>query len=83
MKVVLPMVAMVFFSVLYAATYVWMRRPKFGESEKPTMRLDSRSMMTPSVSKDDHRPVGQTFHDVRDALESTHDQVELLKGGDW
>ena len=81
MKVVLPMVAMVFFSVLYAGAYVWMRRPKFGESEKPTMRLDSRSIMAPPDPKDDHRGVEQPLRNVRDALESTHDQVELLKRG--
>ena len=79
MKVVLPMVAMVFFSVLYAGTYVWMRRPKFGESEKPTMRIDSRSVLALSDPKDDHRGVEQPLRNVRDALESTHDQVEPLK----
>jgi hypothetical protein len=81
MKVVVPMVAMLSFSVLYAGTYVWMRRPKFGESEKPIMGLDSRSIMAPSNPKDDYRGVEQPLRNVRDALESTHDQVELLKKG--
>ena len=81
MSFVLPMAAMVFFCVMYVATYIWMRRPKFGESEKPTMRLDSRSIMAPSDPKDDHRGVEQPLRNVRDALESTHDQVELLKRG--
>lgn len=82
MKVVVPMVAMLSFSVLYAGTYVWMRRPKFGESEKSSVGLDSLSIMAPSNSKDDHRRVAQPARNVRDALKSTHDQVELLnKGG--
>ena len=31
MAVVIPLIAMVFFSALYAGAYVWMRRSSFGE----------------------------------------------------
>jgi hypothetical protein len=81
MNFVLPVVAMVFFSVLYVGAYAWMRRPKFGESEKPTMRIDSRSVRALSSPKDDRRGAEPALRNVRDASQSTHDQVEMLKRG--
>ena len=55
MNVGLPMVAMVLFCVVFVGMYVWMRRPNFGESVKPTVRIRSTSIKTLSTSKDDHR----------------------------
>ncbi|HEY5304448.1 MAG TPA: hypothetical protein VIJ86_10370 [Acidimicrobiales bacterium] len=34
MAVVFPIVMMLLFCSLYAGAYIWMRRPKFGESER-------------------------------------------------
>jgi hypothetical protein len=31
MSFVIPIIVMVFFSALYAGTYIWMRRASFGE----------------------------------------------------
>jgi hypothetical protein len=33
MMFAVPIIVMVFFSVLYTAAYIWMRRASFGESE--------------------------------------------------
>lgn len=79
MTVVLPIVAMVFFSVLYVGTYAWMRRPKFGESEKRTVGVDSWSTVVPSNPKDDHRATALSVRDVRDQSTSTHDHVGMHK----
>ena len=77
MTVVLPIVAMVFFSVLYVGAYAWMRRPKFGESEKRTVRVDSRSIVVLSNPTDDHRTIGLSRRDVRDGSKSTHEHVGM------
>ncbi len=38
MAVVFPIVMMLLFCSLYAGAYIWMRRPKFGESERTQRR---------------------------------------------
>ena len=79
MNVVLPMVAMVLFSVLFVGTYAWMRRPGFGESEKPKMRISSEPIKALSNRKDDHRGVEHSLRNARDASEPTQDQMDMLK----
>ena len=79
MNVVLPMLAMVFFGVLYAGAYIWMRRPKFGESEKPAMMSDSRSLSALSIPRDDDRSSGPSSRNVRDWSGPPHCQVVTLK----
>jgi hypothetical protein len=76
MSVVLPMVAMVLFSVLFVGMYAWMRRPRFGESEKPNMRISSEPIKALSNPADDHRGVK---HSLRNASEPTQNQMEMFK----
>lgn len=41
MAIILPIVVMFVFCALYAGAYVWMRRPKFGESEDALNELNT------------------------------------------
>jgi len=79
MNVVLPMVAMVLFSALFVGTYAWMRRPGFGESEKPKMRITSEPIKALSNPTDDHRGVEQASRNARDASEPARDHLKMLK----
>ncbi len=79
MNVVLPVVAMAFFSVLYTGLYVWMRRPKFGESEKLATKIDSQSMTVLSHPIDDHFAGEHPLRDVRDGSGSQCHVVTLKK----
>ena len=79
MNVVLPILAMVFFGVLYAGAYIWMRRPKFGESEKPARKNDSRSMTALSNPMDEYRNSGPSPHNVRDPAASDVARVSRRK----
>jgi hypothetical protein len=79
MNVVLPMVAMVFLGVLCVGSFLWMRRPKFGESEKPAMRSDARSMTALSNPMDDYRGGEHSLRNVRDGSGSPDCQVVTLK----
>ncbi len=47
MAIVFPIVIMFVFCAIYAGAYVWMRRPKFGESEDA--RVESASNVTSVV----------------------------------
>jgi len=79
MSVVLPMVAMVFFCVLFVSTYAWMCRPEFGESKGPTMKVTSRptGALTP---EDEHRGAEHSLSNLPASSGSTQDQSEVLKG---
>ena len=44
MAIIFPIVIMFVFCAIYAGAYVWMRRPKFGESE------DARLESAPNVA---------------------------------
>jgi len=79
MSVVLPMVAMVFFCVLFVSTYAWMRRPEFGESKEPTMKVNSGSTGV-STPEDEHHGAEPAFSNVPALSGSTQDQKEVLKG---
>ena len=66
MNVVLPMLVMVFFGVLYGGAYVWMRHPKFGESEMSSAKDDSRSMTALSNPTDDYPNRESSLPNARD-----------------
>jgi hypothetical protein len=48
MEVVFPIIMMLLFCALYIGAYIWMRRPKFGESE----RAQNRSTMSETTDND-------------------------------
>jgi hypothetical protein len=77
MNVVLPMVAMVFFCVLFVGTYAWMRRPEFGESTKSAVNADSIKAL--SSVKVDQCVREHSHDDAHVVLELTLDQIESLK----
>lgn len=81
MNVVVPMVAMVFFSALCVGAFAWMRRPEFGESEASASRDVLSAMKAPSPPSDVERNVGLPLRTVRDSLESSNVEVTTLKGG--
>ncbi len=81
MNVVLPMVAMVFFSVLCVGAFAWMRRPEFGESEKSAVRVALSPTKAPSPLREVERNVGLPLRTERTSLASSNVEVKTPKGG--
>ncbi|MBW4029225.1 MAG: pilus assembly protein [Acidobacteria bacterium] len=56
MAIIFPIVIMFVLCAIYAGAYVWMRRPKFGESEGP--RKESIDRVPTDVDpRSDHEPL--------------------------
>ena len=79
MNVILPMVAMVFFSTLCVGAFAWMRRPGFGESEKPALPVELSPKKVQDSWGDDGPTVGLPLRTIRDSLELSNVEVETLK----
>jgi hypothetical protein len=79
MNVVLPMVAMVFFSALCVGAFAWMRRPGFGEAEESAMRVALSSMKAQGCQVDDGPAVGRSPRTIRSPLELSNVEVEKPK----
>jgi hypothetical protein len=48
MEIIFPIAVMLLFCALYVGAYIWMRRPKFGESE----RAQNRSTTSETTDND-------------------------------
>lgn len=81
MNVVLPMSMMVLFGALCVGTFVWMRRPDFGESEKPTKKIGSMSNEDPSTPMVDGRGTGRTVPSLLDESAPAPSESNVLRMG--
>ncbi len=79
MNVVVPMVAMVFFSALCVGAFAWMRRPEFGEAGESAVRVALSPMKAQACQVEDGPAVGRSPRTIRSPLELSNVEVEKLK----
>ncbi len=81
MNVVLPMAMMVLFGALCVGTFVWMRRPDFGESEKHANKIGMRSNKDLSTPLVDDRGVARAVPSLVDESTPAQSEVNVLRMG--
>jgi hypothetical protein len=79
MNVILPMVAMVFFSALCVGAFAWMRRPGFGESEKPALPIELSPKKAQRYQDDEGPTLERSPRTIRGPLQLSNVEVETLK----